>query len=741
MAENRAVWGIDIGQAGLKAVRLKYAEQAGQALAVAFDYIPHPKILSQPDAIPKDLIRQALTTFLERNDVAGDAIAISLPGHSALARFIELPPVESTKVADVVKYEARQQIPFALEDVIWDFQTLGGGMEESGFMLGAEVGLFAMKKEQVYEAMKPFDEAKVEIDLIQIAPLGMYNFLCYDKLGMRLDDDDFVPPDDYTIMLDMGADNTTLLVTNGEKIWIRNVPLGGNHFTRALTKEMKLTFAKAEHLKCNATKSPDPRAVFQALRPVFNDYVNEIQRSIGYFSSVNRDAKIGRVVGVGNGFKLAGLQKFLQQNLQYDVERVEAFDAVIGDTVLNAPVFQENIMSFVVPYGLALQALQITKIHTTLLPPEIATARKIRRKKPWAVTTAASLLAGLSISVAAYANAYNQVHTEEYDKAKSTVEAHNSKISSAKSTYEGVKSEHAKLVTDGEYLFAFNDSRELWIEVFRGVNEALPRPIGLERDETDIRNIRRINILSLTAKRESDLGTWFSGLDERDTLTLTEDEKANGPKGEGYVFTLQGEHFFSPQDRESRMLGGHSFVQDTLLANLKKQVFLQPESREPEPVAIGMLGISHPVITDNPQPVKVEWYPNGPPSASRTGARPGFGTPGRLPGASPGRPGIPQPGAANAITDDKPIQIERTTFTLQFAWSPTLLKDRVLKADPVAENAPATGNDAASPGGAVTSPVPNAAPGNGLQPGQPAAPAGQPALGIQPGGVQTPPGN
>ena len=398
MAENRAVWGVDIGQAGLKAVRLKYAEQAEQVLAVGFDYIPHPKILSQPDAIPKDLIRQALETFLSRNDVTGDLISISLPGHSALARFIQLPPVESSKVGDVVKYEARQQIPFALEDVIWDYQTLSGGIVESGFMLGAEVGLFAMKNDQVYEAMEPFNEAKVEVELVQLAPLAMYNVLCYDQLGMR-EPEDYEGHEEYTIMLDMGTDNTTLLVTNGEKIWIRNVPVGGNHFTRALTKDMKLTFAKAEHLKCNATKSPDPRAVFQALRPVFNDYVNEIQRSIGYFSSVNREAKISRVVGVGNGFKLAGLQKFLQQNLQYDVQRVEMFNGAVGDTVLNAPVFQENIMSIVVPYGLALQTLKLTRIHTTLLPPEIAVARRIRRKKPWAVVTAASLLLGLATSL------------------------------------------------------------------------------------------------------------------------------------------------------------------------------------------------------------------------------------------------------------------------------------------------------------------------------------------------------
>jgi type IV pilus assembly protein PilM len=115
--------------------------------------------------------------------------------------------------------------------------------------------------------LKPFTDASVEVDLIQIAPLSLYNYLSFDQFGIRIGDDT-VGLDEYTIVLDMGADNTTLLVSNGQKIWIRNVPIGGNHFTRALTKEMKLTFAKAEHLKCNATRSPDPRSVFQALRTI-----------------------------------------------------------------------------------------------------------------------------------------------------------------------------------------------------------------------------------------------------------------------------------------------------------------------------------------------------------------------------------------------------------------------------------------------------------------------------------------
>ena len=720
MAENRAVWGIDIGQAGLKAIRLKYAESAKQVLAVAFDFIPHPKILSQPDAIPKDLIKQALATFLSRNDVKGDQIAISLPGSTALARFIQLPPVESSKVADVVKYEARQQIPFALEDVVWDFQTLGGGIEESGFMLGAEVGLFAMKKEQVAEQMFPFNEAKVEIELVQIAPLALHNFLCYDHLGMRLGEE--TATDNFMVVLDMGTDNTTLLVTNAEKIWIRNVPIGGNHFTRALLKEMKLTFAKAEHLKCNATKAPDPRAVFQALRPVFNDYVSEIQRSIGYFSSVNRDATITKVIGVGNGFKLAGLQKFLQQNLQYEVERVEAFKAVIGDTVLNAPVFQENIMSFVVPYGLALQTLNLTKIHTTLLPIEIRQARKIRRKKPWAIATAATLLAGLAASTAGYANANRTVSKDRFGKEEKAVADLKGQVSAGLSKYDSTKAEHAKLVADGESLVTYVDTRELWPELYRSINECLPRPTKLQLDLKDIREIPQLHIRGMGTKRYVDLKTWFDAIPAAAKGALSEAEKTAGVTGPGYVVTLTGEHFYHPQN--DKLAGGPQFIRDTLITNLRKS-FHKAEGTVGKDVPVGHLGISLPVIS-NSSNSQVMWYQNGPP---KTG-RPGLGNVAPMPVGVIDAGGVGIPGQkkdGDPGTSNLPISIEQRVFEVQFVWKPTIAKQRI--------DAPVTapvGAEAVDVGGAL----PEAPVQNGVAPGSVAPPMVQPGVVGPPGGAQ-----
>lgn len=741
MAENQAVWGIEIGQAGLKAIRLRYAEAAGQVIAAAFDYVPHPKILSQPDASPDELIRQALDTFLSRNQIGNDLVAIAVPGQTALAKFIQLPPVEAGRVAEIIKYEARQQIPFALEDVEWDFQTLGGGAEESGFLIDAEVGLFAMKKEQVRHHLKPFLDRKVEVEVVQIAPLGLHNFLCYDRLGVRLNAEGVEQPD-YTIVLDMGADATTLLVTNGKKIWIRNVPIGGNHFTRALTKEMKLTFAKAEHLKCNATKSPDPRAVFQALRPVFNDYVSEIQRSIGFFSSVNRSAKIGRLVGVGNGFKLAGLQKFLQQNLQYEVDRVDNFNAVVGDHVLTAPLFQDNLLTFAVPYGLALQTLKLTDIHTTLLPRDIAVARKIRRKKPWAVATAATLLFGMAASTAGYGNGWHSVSTERFGKAEDAAKAVASKAGDLKAKYGNEESRNGTAKANGEKLVTVLPTRELWLEVYKAINECLPRDEGVQLDETNIELMNRISLDSITCKKYADVGQWFSGLSDQKKQSIQhEADKTTPPSGPGYVFTLSGHHYHHEKDN-ARKGQGHPYVIATLMTSLCQDFIVRKDplgSGQTTQTDVRRLGLSHVAETHSPSSVPVRFYPHGRPGARQNQtmprgftARPGMGPGG--PGMGPGGPGMaaampmpPMAGAhggsaaslpagVGAEGDSNQVKvIRRTDFQLQFVWKPTLVKDRA----PLPETpAPATdeATDASAPGTSTPTDAGAAPPADPAQP-------------------------
>ena len=123
MAKSNAIWGIDIGQCALKALRCVPSDEPDKITADAFDFIEYPKLLTQPDADPDQLIREAIASFFARNAVKNDSVTVGVnaPG---ITRFLPLPPVTGAQLPDVVTAEAKQQIPFALDQVVWETQTL-----------------------------------------------------------------------------------------------------------------------------------------------------------------------------------------------------------------------------------------------------------------------------------------------------------------------------------------------------------------------------------------------------------------------------------------------------------------------------------------------------------------------------------------------------------------------------------------------------------------------------------------
>ena len=379
MPSTKTVWGIDVGQCALKALRLQWRD--GKLRALGFDVIEHAKILSQPDADEQALIRSALGKFTSRNSIKGSTIVISVPGQASFTRFIKLPPVETRKIPEIVRYEARQQIPFNLEDVVWDYQ-ITSKPSTSGGPREVEVGIFAMKKDIVNDYVSDFLAMHIEPDIVQMAPLALLNYLKYDKKEGS----------GATLLMDVGAENTNLVISDGDRVWVRNVPIGGNNFTNALAREFKLPFPKAESLKRHAAESKHARQVFQAMRPVFSDLLTEVQRSIGYYTSLHRDSRVERVVALGSAFRLAGLAKFIAQNLGVDVQPVEKIASLAETEALSAPLFKENVLSFGVAFGLAIQGLGLGTIQTSLLPPEILNAKVLRRKRPFFIAASVALL-------------------------------------------------------------------------------------------------------------------------------------------------------------------------------------------------------------------------------------------------------------------------------------------------------------------------------------------------------------
>ncbi len=641
MAKPTAVWGIDIGQSALKALRCTPGPEKDTIVADAFDFIEYGKILSQPDANPVELVRDAVAQFLSRNKINNDKVVISVPGQSGLARFIKLPPVEKSKIPDIVRYEAKQQIPFPLEDVVWDYQQISGGAAED-FALESEVGLFAMKRDQVYKAMEPFTNANIEIDAIQLTPLALFNFVLFDQMQDLPSEDmyDSDNPPESTVVMSMGTESTDLVVTNGFKVWQRSIPIGGSHFTKALVKDLKLNFATAEHLKRNSANAEDPKALFQAMRPVFTDLLTEMQRSLGYFTNnVDRAATIGKVVVLGNVMKLPGLQKYLGQNLGYEVVPLNRFRGLTGPGVVDAPAFKENVLAFGVCYGLALQGLGLAKLSTSLVPKEILQDRVIRAKKPWAAAAAALLMLGMGANYLTWHQVRESASLDP--KAPGTfaqvVSSADSLVRQQRDMSENFDKAKAKFIkTDevGRSLLQNVASRDHWLELTRALSLCMPVEKTLGREPATIGKRNELKIDTMYSAWVDDLAAW-----QDRTEKYRKGEKPAAPKpaegeqppvndpnapnpeavgpdgqpappapfklrGSGWVIWLQGHHYHNdaklfPNANDR----GSQYVVRTLLANLEKDKIEVPPELGGGQIDLRKVGIYLPVFSKSPLPL------------------------------------------------------------------------------------------------------------------------------------------
>lgn len=367
MASSNVCWGIEVGAGAIKALKL---ENAGETVRVLdFAIVPHKKVLSTPGLDPNDAIRVALGEFVSQFDLGKAGIVMSVPGHQAFARFAKLPPVEPKKVPDIVKFEAVQQIPFPIDQVEWDYQTFASPDSPE-----VEVGIFAITRDRVMEKLALYEDVDIVPDAITLSPVAAYNALAYDLA--------FTEQTPGTIILDIGTTSTDLVIAEAGRLWVRTFPIGGHHFTEAVVSAFQLSYPKAEKLKKEFESTKHARHVFQAMRPVFADLAQDVQRSIGYYQSLHKDAKLVRLIGVGSTFRLPGLRKFLKQQLQIDVYRLEQFKRLSLDGP-RAGEFQAETLNLATAYGLALQGLGLAALSANLMPTPVVRTALWKRKVKW----------------------------------------------------------------------------------------------------------------------------------------------------------------------------------------------------------------------------------------------------------------------------------------------------------------------------------------------------------------------
>jgi len=383
MPSRSESWGIEVGAQAVKAVHL--GRSGGGVELLNFEVLPYKQILTAPDVNPEQMIQASLEQLIGKHEIGRSNTVVSVPGHLSFARFASLPPVDAKKLPQIVRYEAQQQIPFPIDEVEWDYKVF---QEEDSPEIKA--GIFAITKEQVLQYLANFRRLDIRVDEMTLSSLGVYNGLMFD---------DAVDPDgEGVIYVDISTRSTDLIFVEGGAVWIRTLPIGGNAFTEAIARAFQISFTKAEQLKKEAATSKYARQISQAIRSDLANLQQEIQRSIGYYQSLNRDANITKIIGLGSTFRLPGLRTFLQKNLEMEVLKPDAFKEISMDGP-RAGELSDSVINLATAYGLAVQGLGISAIDCNILPRFILTQRLWKAKQPL-FAGAAACLAGAAGLVA-----------------------------------------------------------------------------------------------------------------------------------------------------------------------------------------------------------------------------------------------------------------------------------------------------------------------------------------------------
>ncbi|HKI68183.1 MAG TPA: type IV pilus assembly protein PilM, partial [Verrucomicrobiae bacterium] len=179
-------------------------------------------------------VLKALMELVAERGLRGRVVNVCAPGFHVFSKFVKLPPVDASKVTQIIQYEAQQNVPFPLEEVVWDYQILGS--LPSGEL---EVLLVAIKADVVEGLFRVTESAGLRLQLCDVSPAALCNAFRYNYGDLE----------DCTMLLDIGAKTSNLLFFEKGKVFARSINLGANSITQDFANESKLRFDAAEKLK------------------------------------------------------------------------------------------------------------------------------------------------------------------------------------------------------------------------------------------------------------------------------------------------------------------------------------------------------------------------------------------------------------------------------------------------------------------------------------------------------------
>lgn len=325
------------------------------------------------------LISAAVRDLMRQTGIKSGSLYMTVSGQSVFPRYVKLPPVTRDKVSQMVQYEAEQNVPFPISEVVWDYQLITD--TDDGEL---HVMLVAAKIESVSQFTDCILAAGLEPDIVDVAPMALYNCVRYNYPDIE----------GCAMVLDVGARSSNLIFIEGSRIFSRSIPVAGNAITQELMKEFAVSYDEAEALKIEhgfvafggVYAGPDDEVadmVSKLIRNVVTRLHAEVNRSINFYRSQQGGAAPSIVLLTGGASVIPHLDTFFREKLQVDVEYLNPFNNVVINPALDeARINQEfNILGEVT--GLALRKGLTCPVEINLMPPDLVAKKVFRRRQPF----------------------------------------------------------------------------------------------------------------------------------------------------------------------------------------------------------------------------------------------------------------------------------------------------------------------------------------------------------------------
>lgn len=377
---------IDIGASAIRGIELGPDQRGNPSLLnwhqaeMAFD----PGKTS--DLFPQLL--QAMQQVVQRLSTRTKHASLCLGGPAVFSRVIKVPITDPTKLDSIVRFEAQQTVP-AIEQATWDFQILPGITPGE-----TEVFLLAIKKETVDEAVAAASGSGLVVDRVDLVPsalLNAFRFNYPEETGVSL-------------ILEIGARASTILLTDGSRVLSRVVPLGGATVSQAVSTDLQESFLGAETLKLAKgfvhpggayEDPPDATAarISKLARGVMTRLHTEVERSITFFRSQQGGDRPQQVFLAGGGSVFGYTQMFFQEKLKVPVQFFQPFRRIAIAGGGSAEELGRNFPAWAVAMGAGLGSLPNSPCRIDVLGGENRAAFERGQNRPAQIALIAAVVA------------------------------------------------------------------------------------------------------------------------------------------------------------------------------------------------------------------------------------------------------------------------------------------------------------------------------------------------------------